>query len=104
MTGREPTCRLEGLLEEGIEQVKSVTTVSVQTKLTLETKDTSFPRKANVLINKCNHGTHHIRAVTMQTGTQNKTHHTATFCKVGIHTGLDKMFIILCLPTTKKLF
>lgn len=67
MTGREPTCRLGGCLEEGIEQVKSVTTVSVQTKLTLETKDTSFPHKANVLINKCNHGTHHIRAVTMQT-------------------------------------
>lgn len=102
MTGRESTCRLGGCFEEGIEEVKSVITISVQTKLTPETKDTYFPHKAGILINKCNHGIHHIRAVTIQTGPQNETHHTATLHKLGVYTGLDKTFIILCLPTTKE--
>lgn len=103
MIGRQFTCRLGACFEEGFDQVKSVLTVSIQTELTPETKDTSFPHKASILSNKCNHGTNFLRAVTVQTSPQNKTHHTATVRKVGVCTGLDRIFIILCLTTTKKL-
>lgn len=41
LTGREPAC----CFERGAEQVKSVVTVSVQTKLALETEDTSSSHK-----------------------------------------------------------